>query len=64
MTLAIGWAIGARQDFLLAELQRYSHDETKNVMKPNWSGEFVRFEEVQKIIAEATRVIRGALEDK
>lgn len=62
--LAKWWAESARPDFLLGKLQRYSHDDTKNVMKPNWSGEFVQYEEVQKIIAEATRVIRTVSEGR
>lgn len=31
-------------------LTRYSHDDAKNVIKPNWSGEFVRYEDVLKLL--------------
>lgn len=37
---------------ILAGLQRYSFDDQKNCMRPNWSGEFVRFEEAQKLCQE------------
>ena len=31
-------------------LTRYSHDDTSNRMKNNWSGEFVRYDDVMKLL--------------
>lgn len=34
----------------IREIGRVSHDDLKNQMKPNWSGEFVRYEDVLKLL--------------